>query len=212
MPTKRKAYQKGSKFNLTTGRTLKATSLPKRKVSRSKGLKTTISPTAISKALVGSPGAAKLLKSKPHLAKPSMELIATFSVCQKTGTARYLDIWDADHFDYFTDMKRNLTECRVWFSDKGFASWDSPQTRTGRVNCYFKAPSSGDYICNVELQSYAGQAVVQCLIDNFNFGPLPFNGSIMQPHHSMLSAGFHSFRIRQQSGAYFFNSLTVWKV
>lgn len=214
MATKSKRSQKLTKFRLTTGRTLKAILLPKRarKISRSKPLQTTISPAAVAKALVLSPGATELFKSKSHLAKPVMGLIATFSVCQKMGTARYLDIWDADHFDYFTDMHRNLAECRVWFSDKGFTYWDSPETRTGRINCYFRAPSNGEYVCNVELQSYGGQAMVECLMDDFNFGPLPINGSILQPHHSTLDAGYHSFRVRQKSGSFFFNSLTVWKL
>ena len=53
---------------------------------------------------------------------------------------------------------------------------------------------------------------MDCLIDSFNFGPLPFNGSINQPHPSSLSAGYHSFHIRQMSGRFFFIGLTVWQV
>ena len=53
---------------------------------------------------------------------------------------------------------------------------------------------------------------MECLIDSFNFGPLPFTGTIYQPHPCSLSAGGHHFRIRQVSGAFFFLSLTVWKV
>ncbi len=67
-------------------------------------------------------------------------------------------------------------------------------------------------MCNVQLQSHAGSAQVECLIDSFSYGPLPFSGSINQPHAAALSAGYHSFRIRQMSGSFFFNSLTVWKV
>ena len=129
-----------------------------------------------------------------------------------TDDGEVLDIWDADHFDGFTDMQRNLLQCRVWFSADGFTFWDSPQTKTGRINCYFRAPSAGNYVCNVQLQSYAGPAQVECLIDSFNYGPLPFNGSINQPHPAWLSTGYHSFRIRQMSGSFFFISLTVWKV
>ena len=157
-------------------------------------------------------GSKELFQKNPSFAMWRAWLpIATFSVCQKTGTATYLDIWDADHFDFFTDMQRNLSECRVWFSADGFTYWDSPQTKTGRINCYFRAPSAGNYVCNVELQSYGGPATVECLIDSLSFGPLPFNGTITQPHATSLSAGYHSFRIRQMSGSFFFVGLSVWQ-
>jgi hypothetical protein len=173
----------------------------------------TISPQRVIRALKATAGAENLIKKIPTLVRWQFWLpTATFSVCQKTGTATYLDLWDADHFDGFTDMQHNLSECRVWFSAEGFTFWDSPQTKTGRINCYFKAPSAGNYTCNVQLQSYAGAAMVECLIDSFSYGPLPFNGSINQPHVASLSAGYHSFRIRQMSGSFFFVSLTVWKV
>ena len=164
-------------------------------------------------ALKKTEGAKELIQQIPNLGKASLWLpVATFSVCRKTGTATFLDIWDSEHFDFFTDMQRCVSDCRAWFSDKGFTSWDSGETRTGRINCYFRAPSAGNYVCNAQLQSFGGPAVVECLIDSFNFGPLSFNGSINQPHPCSLSAGFHHFRIRQRSGSFFFHSLTVWRV
>jgi hypothetical protein len=172
-----------------------------------------MSAQVVARALRATAGATDLISKIPSLARWQIWLpIATFSVCQKTGTATYLDIWDADHFDGFTDMQRNLSECRVWFSADGFSYWDSPQTKTGRINCYFRAPSAGNYVCNVQLQSYGGPAQVECLIDSFTYGPLPFNGTISQPHAAALAAGYHSFRIRQMSGSFFFVGLTVWKV
>ena len=108
-------------------------------------------------------------------------------------------------------MKQCLAICRAWFSADGFTFWDSPQTKTGRINCYFKAPTAGNYVCTAQLESYGGPAQVECLIDAFNFGPLGFNGAISQPHPAALSAGYHSFRIRQKAGAFFFVGLTVWK-
>lgn len=184
-----------------------------RRVARATLAKPTIEPQRVVRALKATAGANELIKKIPNLVKWQAWLpTATFTVCQKTGTATYLDIWDADHFDEFTDIKRNLSECRVWFSDKGFTFWGSPETKTGRINCYFRAPSAGNYVCNVQLQSYAGPAQVECLIDSFSYGPLPFNGSINQPHPASLSAGFHSFRIRQMSGSFFFISLIIWKV
>ncbi|MDX1615245.1 MAG: hypothetical protein R3300_13105 [Candidatus Promineifilaceae bacterium] len=184
-----------------------------RELQRTIAVKPTIAAQTVVKALEATPGAQQLVEKIPNLAKLTAYLpIATFSVCQKTGTATYLDIWDADHFDGFTDMQSNLSDCRVWFSAEGFAFWDSPQTKTGRINCYFRAPSDGSYVCNVQLQSYAGPAQVECLIDDFSYGPLPFNGSIDQPHPCNLSAGYHSFRIRQLSGSYFFHHLSVWRV
>ena len=138
--------------------------------------------------------------------------IAYFSVCSKTGSARYLDIWDADHFDGFTDVAASVRDCRCWFSHTGYASWGSGQTATGRINCYFDG-SAGDYSCVVNLLSYpsATSAQVECLIDNSSYGPLPFTGSVLQPHFATLSAGGHSFRIRQMSGSFFFLSLTVYR-
>src|SRR5690348_6717840 len=136
--------------------------------------------------------------------------VAYFSVCGKSGDARWLDIWDADHFDGFTDMQRCVTDCRAWFSHTGFTTWGSSQTATGRINCYFNAAVAGDYSCVVQLQSYGGAAQVECLIDNSSYGPLPFSGTILQPHFAPLAAGGHHFRIRQLSGAFFFLSLTVY--
>jgi hypothetical protein len=139
--------------------------------------------------------------------------VAYFSVCGKSGAAQFLDIWDCDHFDGFTDMARSVSDCRAWFSHLGYSSWGAPQTATGRINCYFNAAVAGDYSCVAQLQSYptSSGATVECLIDNNSFGPLPFTGSILQPHFSVLSAGGHHFRIRQMKGSFFFLSLTVFK-
>jgi len=205
-----------AKFRLVLGKSLKRAPLParkERKIAPSRPATQTIDPKIVVRALRATEGAKEVIAQVPSLVKWHLWLpTATFSVCQKTGTALFLDIWDCDHFDGFTDMQRNLSECRVWFAANGFTFWDAPQTKTGRINCYFRAPTAGDYVCNVQLQSYAGPAQVRCLIDSFDFGPLPFSGTINQPHPSTLSAGYHSFRIRQMSGSYFFNSLTVWKV
>lgn len=167
----------------------------------------------ISKALLATPGAKDLLVQIPTLAEPAAwQHVATLCVCVKSGTARYLDLWDADHFDFFTDMQRNIAECRAWFSGGGHEYWGEPAVKAGRVNAFFGAPASGNYVCNVELDSYGGPAQVECLIDSYSYGPLPFNGPIVQPHPAALSAGSHSFRIRQLSGSFFFGGLTVWKV
>ena len=203
-------------YHLILGEAPKAIKLPPRKmrrVARVTPAGPTIAPQVVARALRATAGAKELIEQIPNLAQPRFWLpVATFTVCQKTGTAAFLDIWDADHFDGFTDMQRCLTDCRVWFSADGFSYWDSPQTKTGRVNCYFRAPVAGNYVCNVQLHSYAGPAQVECLIDSFSYGPLPFNGSINQPHPATLSVGYHSFRIRQMAGSYFFISLAVWKV
>ncbi len=185
----------------------------KRGVARATPAKPTIAPQKVVRALKATAGSKELITQIPNLTIWQNWLpIATFSVCQKTGTATYLDLWDVDHFDGFTDMQRNLSECRAWFSADGFTFWDSSQTKSGRINCYFNAPTAGDYVCNVQLQSYNGTAQVECLIDSYSYGPLSFNGSIDQPHAASLSAGYHSFRIRQMSGSFFFISLIVWKI
>jgi hypothetical protein len=172
-------------------------------------------PHAVLAALQSIPGADEVIKQVPGLENlEGWIATAYFSVCSKSGTAHYLDIWDTDHFDGFTDMQRCINDCRAWFSADGYAGWGSGQTKTGRVNCFFTAPTSGDYVCTAALQSYptGSLAQVECLIDSFSFGPLPFTGTIYQPHPCSLSAGGHHFRIRQMSGSFFFLSLTVWKV
>jgi len=173
-----------------------------------------LDPRRIARALKATAGFEEIKAKVPDLARWQLWWpfpVATFTVCQKTGTAAWLDIWDADHFDGFTDMQACVSDCRAWFSANGYTFWDSGETKTGRINAYFRVPTDGRYLCNVQLQSYAGPAQVQCLIDSFNFGPLPFNGTISQPHYRDLKAGYHSFRIRQDSGSYFFVGLTVWR-
>ena len=205
---------KGKQFRLVMKKSNRTAAIPAgaRRVGRAVLAKPIMSARTVARALAKTSGAKELTVRYPSLRTWSLwSPVASFSPCQKTGTARYLDIWDADHFDGFTDMQKNLSDCRVWFADRGYTTWDSPQTRTGRMNCYFTAPTAGEYVCNVQLQSHAGAAEVECLIDSSSFGPLPVNGSITQPHTTILSAGGHSFRIRQRSGAYFFIALTVWK-
>jgi len=166
-------------------------------------------------SLKATKGAEKVLKAVPDLEKLDIWThVAHFSVCQKTGTAQFLDVWDCDLFDGFTDLQRCLNDCRVWFSGDGYDSWGSGQTKSGRVNCYFRAPTAGTYVCYARLQSHPATttAVVECLIDNNSFGPLPFTGTKSQPHVANLSAGGHHFRIRQLTGSFFFLSLTVWKI
>lgn len=205
-----------SEFRLTLDRTLEEVVLPERP-ERPAGGETPVDPTIDSRAtvqaLLATPGAKELVGDVPSLADWALYLpTATFSVCHKTGSAKFLDIWDADHFDGFTDMQHCLSQCRAWFSAAGFTSWGAPETKSGRINCYFQAPANGHFVCDVRLLSYGGPATVECLLDNNSFGPLSFNGTILQPHHAQLQAGGHHFRIRQLSGAFFFVSLVVWRV
>lgn len=188
--------------------------LPKgaRQTARTRSVKPTVSAQTVGRALKKTPGAAAVMEEIPGYAVPASWLpVATFTVCQKTGTATFLDVWDSDHFDGVTDIQQNLSDCKVWFSGDGFAYWGSAETKTGRINCFFRAPTSGDYVCNVQLESYGGSAVVECVIDSSSFGPLPFNGSINQPHPCSLTAGYHHFRIRQMQGSFFFVSLSVFR-
>lgn len=186
-----------------------------RKRDRITRAKPETSARAVLRSLKATPGADELLTRAPEFGSLALwKEIAYFSVCRKSGSARWLDIWDADHFDGFTDMQRCVNDCRAWFSANGFTAWGSGQTKTGRVNCYFNAPAAANYVCNARLQSYPATAgaVVECLIDNSSFGPLSWSGTIDQPHPCSLSAGGHHFRIRQVSGSFFFLSLTVYQV
>jgi hypothetical protein len=184
-----------------------------RRVTTVKPVGPTTDAKLVYKALASSPGGQEILAKIPNLRDFQLWLpTATFSVCMKTGTAMWLDIWDADHFDGFTDMQRCLTDCRAWFSADGFDFWGSAETKTGRINCFFRAPAAGNYICTAELQSFGGPALVECVIDSSSFGFLPVNGTVIQPHPCVLGTGGHSFRIRQVSGSFFFVALTVWRV
>ncbi len=171
-------------------------------------------PEDVLKALRSTKGAAEALERIPNINELPLWLpIATFTVQRKTGTAAFLDIWDADHFDEFTDMQRCLNDSHAWFSGDGYQYWGSGQTKTGHVNCYFTAPSDGYYVCNAQLQSFptSSPAVVECLIDGSSFGQLTVLGTIIQPHVANLVEGGHHFRIRQVAGSFFFLSLTVWR-
>jgi hypothetical protein len=185
-----------------------------RKRDRAPQTRVETSPRAVLSALKATPGAERILERVPGFGDLALwKQVAYFSVCLKSGSAKWLDIWDADHFDGFTDMQRCVDDCRAWFSADGFSTWGSLQTKTGRVNCFFNASSAGNYICNARLQSYPASAtsVVECRIDNSSFGPLTWSGTIDQPHPCNLAAGGHHFRIWQVSGAFVFLSLTVYR-
>ena len=203
----------GKDYRLVIGTSHEAPTAEEREGATSADLRP--EPAAVHASLMLLPGADEIVKEVPGLGDfAAWSQVAYFSVCRKTGSAYYLDIWDADHFDGFTDMQRCVQDCRAWFSADGYTFWGSGETKTGRVNCYFVAPTTGHYVCTAALQSYppGSAAQVECLIDSFSFGPLPFSGTIYQPHPCDLSAGGHHFRIRQMSGSFFFLSLTVWKV
>ena len=62
-------------------------------------------PAVVFEALKLTPGADEIIKEIPGLGDfVNWFPTAYFSVCRKTGTAYYLDLWNADHFDGFTDM------------------------------------------------------------------------------------------------------------
>jgi len=195
---------------LRSTRTLKVVR-PKPRIARVSAKPTT---AQIVRAFIRAPGHEQILKRIPKAATvegwDKGTQVAYFSVCGKSGSARWLDLWDADHFDLVTDMQRCLNTCRAWFSHLGYTTWGSAQTHTGRINCYFDAATAGDYSCVVQLQSDGPSAQVECLIDNFSYGNLNVVGTLVWPHFATLSAGGHSFRIRQVSGALFFLSLTIY--
>lgn len=153
----------------------------------------------------------------PDIIEPPLPpvVIASFTPAAKTGTAYYLDVWDADHYDGLADLAHNLEQNRIWFSANGYANWGSRETKTGVINCYFTVPTTRTYRCDARLYSeswFGGPAVVECSMDGIPFGNLNVNGTITQPHARDLSAGAHAFRIKQVSGSFFFLGLTVYAV
>ena len=188
-----------------------------RRPTRPKKVNVRPSTAQIVRAFKQAPGYEEIVARIPKAASAKGweegTLVGWFCVCSKFGVAKYLDIWDCDHFDLVTDMQHNISDCRAWFSHQGYTTWGSGQTATGRINCNFNAAVAGDYSCVAQLQSYptTSGATVECLIDNQSFGNLPFTGMIIQPHFCVLSAGGHHFRIRQVSGSFFFLSVHVYK-
>jgi hypothetical protein len=83
-------------------------------------------PAEVLESLKATRGAPVILKRLPQLENIKLWFsTAYFSVCGKSGTARYLDLWDTDHFDGVTDMQRCVQDCRAWFSGDGYGSWGS---------------------------------------------------------------------------------------
>jgi len=171
-------------------RLLRSTRAPKieRRPKRMAAVSARPSTGEIVRAFKRSPGYDEIVATIPKAATPEGwdkgTRVAYFSVCAKSGSARWLDLWDCDHFDGFTDMQQSVSDCRAWFSHKGYATWGSGETATGRINCYFEAQSAGYYSCMAQrskaIRRHPHQ--VECLIDNHSFGPLPFTGTILQPH------------------------------
>src|SRR5256885_586458 len=111
-----------------------------RKRDRVARAKPETSARAVLRSLKETAGAEDILERVSDFGELALwQEIAYFSVCGKSGSARWLDIWDADHFDGFTDMQRCVNDCRAWFSADGFATWGLVETKIGRVNCYFNA-------------------------------------------------------------------------
>ena len=165
-------------------------------------------------------GAEEVLEQIPNLGTTAAWTeTAFFSVCSKTGTALYLDLWDVDHFDFFTDLQSDLNSCRVWFTANGHETYGAPGTLTGRVNCYFTTPADAFYLAIASLESDpAGTgATVRGVLDDFgaggiDLGVLGFNGPVNLPFLFHLSEGAHSIRIDQQEGGFFFYSMTIYQL
>ena len=92
-----------------------------------------------------------------------------------------------------------------------------PDTLTGQVWCYFDALATGYYLFVAQLETYLNvgyAAIVECFIDSSSFGTLtiltghPHN----HPFVANLAAGLHRFRIKQVTGAFFFEGLTAWQI
>jgi hypothetical protein len=146
-------------------------------------------------------GAAAVLDRMPKfldfpLPVPRHE-IARFSGCTMSGTATSIEFWDAHRY--------------VCGASPVFAADGTP---TGRIDCYFRVPSNGDYKCWALLNSHPSteSAGVECFIDDESFGPLEVLGFVLQPHPTRLSEGSHRFRIQHLSGTLVFGLLIVESV
>jgi hypothetical protein len=180
------------------------------------------SPQVALAAVRAAGGADEAIAQVPNLADAALwQETAFFSVCSKTGTASFLDLWDVDHFDFFTDMQSSLDSCRVWFGGDGFEFYGGPGGNTGRVNCNFFAEAEGYYlvIASVESDPSSDSATVHYVLDDFGPGSSPqdlgafaFTGPVNQPFLLLLSADGHNFRIDQEQGGFFFYSVTIYQL
>jgi hypothetical protein len=161
-------------------------------------------------ALHATPRAEELTAQIPELTSlAAWTSIASYKVCGKNGTAAFLDIWDADHFDDFTDMPRRLTDCRAWFSSQGFACWGSDEGASGRINCYFRAPADGNYVCSAQSYPSTNLSTVERLIDDSSFGLLPFTGTVVQPPCGCPRASIISGYVRIPEASSFLTSQCI---
>ncbi len=178
-----------------------------------------LSPEAAVAALRATSGADEVIAQVPNLADPAqLREFAFLSVCSKTGTGTFLDLWDVDHFDAFTDMQSSLNSCRAWFS-QGFQFFGAPPGKTGRVNCTFQTPVAGTYLAIASLMSDGGSGTVRYILDDFGSGSTPtdlgtftFTGPVNHAFVFSLAPNTHMFRIDQQAGGFFFLSLTLYQV
>ena len=166
-------------------------------------------------ALESSPGGELLLEHVPLLGSHgAWNQVAYFDVHGWSGLATALTLWDAD-FDGFFNMQECLDNNFAVFTG---ASWDTefgaPGTTTGRVCCFFEAPSAEYYVINVQLDSLTFESfspVVAFFIDDIPIGERQWKGSINQPLAIHVQDGFHRFDIRQVSDSFHFRSVTIWQ-
>jgi hypothetical protein len=184
-----------------------------RKRDRITHAKPETTPRAVLSSVNDTPRADDIFRRAPDFGELALsQPIVYFSVC-RSGSVRWLDVWAADHFDGFPDIQRCVNDFLAWLSADDFATWGSEEKKTGRVNCYFTAPTVANYGCNARLQSYpATNAVVEYLIDKSSLTPLSWSGTIDHAHPGALSAGGHNFRIPQVFASFFFLSLSVDRV
>jgi len=172
--------------------------------------KPTTSAAAVVRALKASRGAEALIKATPGLGTVGSWLrTASFTVCKKTGTARFLDFEGPVFIDRVWDVQRSVSECRMYFT--GVWPYGIRSDR-GKVACEFAVPTDGIYVCNAQLQSDSGPAEFQCYVDTFKYPSVQFEGQVNQPHPARLSAGTHNFFIERLSGNYLFVSASVWSI
>jgi hypothetical protein len=142
--------------------------------------------------------------------------VAYFSVCGTRGAAAGgVFLWDCDHVGDVGSMQSDIANCYALFSAGEFGPLGSPGTLTGRVGCFYTAPTGGYHVFNVQVETFVNQPTqsrIECVIDGVSLGKLGFSGPINWPFVAMLAAGQHQFQIRQVSGSFFFQSLQVWTI
>jgi hypothetical protein len=180
-------------------------------------------------ALQTSRGYSAVIERVPQLERPELwGEIAYFDISETRGTAENAPfLWNCDFPGDIWNMLDGYANKLAYFSGQDrLGALAPPSNLGGEVWCYFDAPTTGYYLFQVRLLTYPDDylpgdyiALVECFIDDHSFGQLEIREGV--PLNQLLIASLagttdlsrpHQFKIEQITGAFFFESLTVFNI